>query len=44
MNYPAIFPRFDYVDDVAAQTGGEMVYTEDAGPMKQPPNLTYRFA
>jgi hypothetical protein len=35
MNYPAIFPRFDYVDDVAAQTGGEMVYTEDAGPMKQ---------
>jgi hypothetical protein len=35
MNNPALFPRFDYVDDVAAQTGGEMIYTEDAGPMKQ---------
>jgi VWFA-related protein len=35
MNNPATFPRFDYIDDVAAQTGGEMIYTEDAGPMKQ---------
>jgi len=35
MNNPALFPRFDYVDDVAAQTGGEMIYVEDAGPMRQ---------
>jgi hypothetical protein len=35
MNNPAKFPRYDYIDDVVAQTGGEMIYTEDAGPMKQ---------
>jgi VWFA-related protein len=29
--------RFDYVDDVAEQTGGEMIYTEDAGPMRADP-------
>ena len=26
--------RFDYVDDVAEQTGGETIYMEDAGPMR----------
>lgn len=35
MNNPSTFPRFDYVDDVAAETGGEMIYTEDAGPIKR---------
>lgn len=35
MSNPARFPRFDYIDDVAAQTGGEMIYIEDAGPIKQ---------
>lgn len=30
--------RFDYVDDVAGQTGGETVYVEDAGPMRADPN------
>lgn len=29
--------RFDYVDDFAEQTGGEMIYTEDAGPMRADP-------
>ena len=30
--------RFDYVDDIAEQTGGETIYTEDAGPMRADPN------
>ena len=30
--------RFDYVDDVAEQTGGETIYTEDAGPRRATPN------
>ncbi|HKE25450.1 MAG TPA: hypothetical protein VKB88_23990 [Bryobacteraceae bacterium] len=30
--------RFDSVDDIAVQTGGEMVYTENAGPVPQTPN------
>lgn len=30
--------RFDYVDDVAEQTGGETVYMEDAGPMRADPH------
>lgn len=29
--------RFDHVDDVAEQTGGEIVYVEDAGPMRGAP-------
>jgi hypothetical protein len=35
MNSPKLFPRDDYIDDVAANTGGEMIYVEDAGPIKQ---------
>ena len=31
--------RFDYVDDVAEQTGGETVYMEDAGPMRGDPDF-----
>jgi hypothetical protein len=27
--------RFDYVDDIAAQTGGETIYTDDAGSLKR---------
>ncbi|MGA7241291.1 MAG: VWA domain-containing protein [Bryobacteraceae bacterium] len=30
--------RFDYVDDIAEQTGGETIYTEDAGPIRAGPN------
>jgi hypothetical protein len=30
--------RFDYVDDVAEQTGGEMIYVENAGPIRADPN------
>jgi VWFA-related protein len=30
--------RFDYVDDIAEQTGGETLYVEDAGPMRGDPN------
>jgi VWFA-related protein len=30
--------RFDSVDDIAAQTGGEIVYTENAGAVPQTPN------
>jgi VWFA-related protein len=30
--------RFDYVDDVAEQTGGETIYLEDAGPMRGDPD------
>jgi VWFA-related protein len=29
--------RFDNVDDIADQTGGETLYTDDAGPMKRTP-------
>ena len=29
------FNRFDNVDDVAVQTGGETIYTDDAGAMKR---------
>jgi VWFA-related protein len=30
--------RFDYVDDVAEQTGGETLYVEDAGPTRGDPH------
>jgi VWFA-related protein len=30
--------RFNYVDDVAEQTGGETIYMEGAGPMRADPN------
>jgi hypothetical protein len=30
--------RFDYVDDVAEQTGGEMLYVEGAGPTRGDPD------
>ncbi len=32
---PVTFPREDYIDDVAALTGGEMIYAEAAGGIKQ---------
>lgn len=37
MNNPTLFPRYDYIDDVASLTGGEMIYLADAGPVKQTP-------
>jgi len=30
-------PRYDFIDDVAAQTGGEMIYTKSVGLVKQTP-------
>ena len=36
--------RFNYVDDVAEQTGGETIYMEDAGPMRADPIPTSLFS
>ncbi len=38
MNMPEMFPRNDYIDGVAQNTGGEIIYTADAGTIKATPD------